>query len=93
MTDTSVEVIWELLSSTTLATFNVTYCPTSSTTDGGNSTICTSPCEIDGLVTGAEYNFTVTPSNNCGVGAAKYVTHVITPTSKFINCLHVHINL
>ena len=91
MTDTSVEVTWEQLSNTTLATFTVTYCPTS-TPDCGTIAYCTCPCGIDGLVSGAEYNFTVTPFNNCGVGDAKSVTRGITIiTSRFIYCLLVHI--
>ena len=43
----------------------VTYCPTSSPNceDGMN---CTSPCTISGLLNDTEYQFTVTPNNNCG---------------------------
>ena len=42
----------------------VTYCSTSSP-NCGNSMTCTSPCTINGLDPGTEYQFTVIPNNKC----------------------------
>ena len=59
-------VTWQQPPNTPPVTFTtVTYCPTSSP-NCGNSVNCTSPCNITGLDSGTEYQFTVIPNNNCG---------------------------
>ena len=44
----------------------VTYCPTSSPNCGNSVNCTTSTCNISGLDSGTEYQFTVIPNNNCG---------------------------
>jgi hypothetical protein len=64
----AVNITWEHPLNTPPTTHTtVTYCPVSSPiANCGIIVTCTSPCMVSGLLPGAEYNFTVIPTNNCG---------------------------